>query len=289
MKEIYVETVRVDGRHRRDLGDLTDLVRSIEQVGLMHPITVTASGYLIAGQRRLEAFRKLGRDRIQARVITDLTGAVERLEMERDENTARKAMVPEELVSLGKALEALERPKARERRDGQLRQNRSGQLTGTETDRPTGETTDIVANAIGMSPTTYKRARAVVDAAGDPEASAEDRERAAAALAEMNETGKVIGPYEKVMGIRPADSNPRSTNPRGRLARGAASRQPLPDFANKTGWAIRKEAEKLERIAADDRLTENKDVVAAHLRGHLHHTVKVCQDLLARLDKLTGA
>lgn len=76
---------------------------------------------------------------------------------------------------------------------------------------------------------------------------------------------------------------------RGHPKAGSASRQSLPEFANKTGWAIRKEAEKLERIAADDRLTENKDVVAAHLRGHLQHTVKVCQDLLARLDKLTGA
>lgn len=47
-------------RYRKDLGDLRPLADSIAEVGLLHPIVVTAEGLLIAGQRRLEACRLLG-------------------------------------------------------------------------------------------------------------------------------------------------------------------------------------------------------------------------------------
>lgn len=209
MKEIYVETVRVEGRHRRDLGDIGPLADSIAKNGLIHPITVTAQGYLIAGQRRLEAYRKLGHDRIPARIITDLTGAIERLEIERDENTARKAMTPEELVSLGQALEALERPAARQRQ-GARTDLTSGSVDPEVDSRISGKTVEVVADALGMSGTTYRRARTVVEAAKNPGATPEVREVAQAALAEMNETGRVSGAYETVMGTRPPGGQPRS-------------------------------------------------------------------------------
>lgn len=208
MREIDINWVKVIGRHRKDVGDLSELMTSIREIGLLNPITVTEDGSLLAGQRRLEAFRKLGLDSIPARVAFDLGDAVERLKAERDENTARKPMTPEELVSLGKALEALETPKARER-----------QGTRNDIEKPPvqmnkkssfGPTRDAVAEAIGMSPTSYYRARVVVDAAADPTAEPEERERASAALAEMNETGRVSGPYETVIGNRQPGGVPRS-------------------------------------------------------------------------------
>lgn len=211
MKEIDINWVKVVGRHRQDLGDLTELATSIEKIGLIHPITVTEDGSLIAGQRRLEAYRKLGRAAIPARVAYDLEGAVERLQVERDENTARKPMTPEELVSLGKALEALESPKAKERQGshgaapGRPSANTSVQ---PNTSDQVGSTRAAVAGAIGMSPTSYYRARTVVEAAKDPTATPESRELAEAALAEMNATGKVSGAYDTVTGTRPPGGGP---------------------------------------------------------------------------------
>lgn len=67
-----------------------------------------------------------------------------------------------------------------------------------------------------------------------------------------------------------------------------ASRGPLPVFASKVGWSLRADVERLERIFADDRFTEHKQQVAAHLRGHLEYAAEVCQDLLSRLDRPTG-
>lgn len=59
--------------------DLDDLARSIEQFGLLQPITVRAVGEryeVIAGHRRLSAFRKLGKSSIPAivREADDITG-----------------------------------------------------------------------------------------------------------------------------------------------------------------------------------------------------------------------
>lgn len=220
-KNILVEGVRVVGRHRRDLGDITALTASIENIGLINPITVTEDMSLIAGERRLEAYRKLGRTTIPARIVRDLEGAVQRLMIERDENTERKPMTPEELVSLGKALEALEQPKAHERLREAGRKGSRGKITWAqqspgyspaetsgEGDRPaarTGRTTTVVASALGVSPATYKRARAVVDAVNDPDAEPEKRDVARRALDEMNATGRVAGAYEKFIKDRPAE------------------------------------------------------------------------------------
>lgn len=60
-------------RKRLDAEELDELARSIERHGLLQPILVKAEDdryLLVAGQRRLEAFRRLGRERIPALVAT---------------------------------------------------------------------------------------------------------------------------------------------------------------------------------------------------------------------------
>ena len=70
-----------------------------------------------------------------------------------------------------------------------------------------------------------------------------------------------------------------------RQQRGTPVRQrpALPDFAKKSGWTLRKDIERLERIVADDRFDQYRQQVTTHLRGHLEYAVEVCQDLLSRL------
>lgn len=195
-----IEAIKVVGRYRRDLGDLGALASSIASVGLINPITVTSDGQLIAGQRRLEACRLLGRDTIEALIADDLDTAAERLTAERDENTERQQMTPQELVALGRALEDLERPKARERQVTSFNKG-SVQLNGTVTtsdDKPRLETRKVVGEALGWSGTTYERAKAVVDAASDTTLEPEDQKVARQALAEMNASGIVNSSYEKI-------------------------------------------------------------------------------------------
>jgi ParB/Sulfiredoxin domain len=111
----------VGERARRDLGDVASLAESIEQLGLLHPIVVTSEGELIAGERRLEAFRLLGRLEIPAHVL-DLENIVSG---QQAENIDRKDFTPEERVAIGEKIEILLGNRQGERTDldGQLPQN----------------------------------------------------------------------------------------------------------------------------------------------------------------------
>lgn len=72
---------------RRLLRDVTDLARSIQEVGLLSPIIVTPTSQLVAGRQRLEACRRLGWERIPVRVV--LVSDLHRELIEIDENVAR--------------------------------------------------------------------------------------------------------------------------------------------------------------------------------------------------------
>lgn len=57
-------------RGRRKPEQVEQLAESIRELGLLNPITVTASNVLVAGGRRLAAFRLLKRDAIPAHVVS---------------------------------------------------------------------------------------------------------------------------------------------------------------------------------------------------------------------------
>ena len=91
LSEIDVEKVIVKDRKRQaDESKVAELAESIKELGLLNPITVNkaADGYvLIAGLHRLTAYKKLGIDRIPAK-ITDLDNIHSEL-AEIDENLVR--------------------------------------------------------------------------------------------------------------------------------------------------------------------------------------------------------
>jgi hypothetical protein len=64
-----INEIIVGHRHRRDLGDVDGLARSIEQIGLLHPVVVRSDGTLVAGGRRLAACRQLGCSEIPTTVV----------------------------------------------------------------------------------------------------------------------------------------------------------------------------------------------------------------------------
>jgi ParB-like chromosome segregation protein Spo0J len=194
--QLAVDSIAVVERHRADLGDVDALAASMAAEGLLHPVVVTSLGRLVAGERRLAAARLLGWTTVPVTVVGDVEDAAGLLRMERDENECRKEMTPSEKVSLGRALEELERPKARERQaHGETAPGRNASVRPNESDRRDAfDVREVVAPAVGMSTASYSRAKQIVTAAeqGDDDA--------VAAQAEMDRTGKVTPAYEKWKG-----------------------------------------------------------------------------------------
>lgn len=191
---VFIDSIQVLGRHRTYLGDLESLTSSIRDLGLLNPITITPDSRLVAGQRRLEACRRLGWVEVPVRIVASLAEASALLRAERDENTERLDMSLTEKMSLAAALEALEKPRALARK---------GMRTDLGASEPevhgsAGRVDEIVGPAVGMSVTSYKRAKVVQQAAKDPDSHPDVQQAAEEALADMEATGNIAGNYDKV-------------------------------------------------------------------------------------------
>jgi ParB-like chromosome segregation protein Spo0J len=178
--EQHVSEIIVGTRHRKDMGDIRALATSIREVGLLHPIVIRPDGTLIAGARRLAAVQELDWRRIPVRVVDVDSIALG----EAAENLQRKDFTPSELVAIGAAVEERELAKAR-----QLAGKPLPETFGK--DRHDNETSSRVAAPLGFSGRTYEKARTVVEAAND-------NEKFAPLVEEMDRTGKVNGAFKKL-------------------------------------------------------------------------------------------
>lgn len=116
---VPIDKINIGTRFRRDLGELHSLTESISEIGLLYPIIVNSkTNMLIAGQRRLQACKKLGWHKIPVYYVSlnDI------IKGEYHENTVRKEFTISELLELKKAIEPLERKEAKERQKlGQIK------------------------------------------------------------------------------------------------------------------------------------------------------------------------
>lgn len=210
-KTVGVHDIEVGERARVDLGDLTDLMASIKQLGLLQPIVVTDDNRLIAGGRRLESCRRLGLDEVQVVVAEHIHDAVDLLKAERDENTCRKPMTASELIALGRQIEALEKPKARER----MSEAGKSSAPGSPSERfvPANEplpkpidSRERAAEAVGLSTATYSRIKQVANAAeGFEESRGQRTEVSSERQAESREALELIDRISTGEEVRPAD------------------------------------------------------------------------------------
>jgi ParB family chromosome partitioning protein len=69
MTTMPIAAIKIGKRVRKDMGDIQALAESIEDIGLLNPITVDERGCLLAGARRFTAFKRLGRKRIPVNVV----------------------------------------------------------------------------------------------------------------------------------------------------------------------------------------------------------------------------
>jgi ParB family chromosome partitioning protein len=107
--KIPLDKIVVDERHRirKDQGDLTSLVASIQKVGLLNPIVVTEDYRLVAGFRRLSACGKLGWNEIEANVLPYRDDLLRLLDAEVEENLVRKDFTPDEIMAIEKRREEI--------------------------------------------------------------------------------------------------------------------------------------------------------------------------------------
>ena len=70
-----IGSIIVGRRHRRDMGDIAALAASIEDIGLLNPITVDSDGNLLAGGRRLAVCKRLGLQKIPVNIVEVKNGA----------------------------------------------------------------------------------------------------------------------------------------------------------------------------------------------------------------------
>ena len=89
VKEVPIREIRIKDRAREDLGDVAALADSIKAVGLLQPISIDESYNLLAGERRLEAHKRLERMVIPA-IIRPAKTKGDRAEIELFENIHRK-------------------------------------------------------------------------------------------------------------------------------------------------------------------------------------------------------
>ncbi len=208
---VPLRLITVGERSRKDLGDLSDLVESIGELGLLHPIVLTESYELVAGERRLESVRQLEWESVTATVLS--MGADEMLRAERDENSARLDLRRSEMVALGRRLEARLKAKVKEQQRQQLRRvsaTRPVEPDEIPSSTPVGDVRLQVGKSLGIAGSTYDRAKRVVEAAE------EDPGEYADLVEKMDETGNVGAAYrelkERQQGDEPAPKRARASS-----------------------------------------------------------------------------
>ncbi|OUZ10230.1 hypothetical protein BHE97_07695 [Aeromicrobium sp. PE09-221] len=105
--ERRIDSIIVGSRHRKDPGDTEALMESIEELGLLQPITVTPDGVLVCGWRRLVAVQRLGWRTCNVWVRSGVSDQLSRLLAQQDENTLHQPYTQLEAAALYRELKLL--------------------------------------------------------------------------------------------------------------------------------------------------------------------------------------
>ncbi len=99
-----VDDIIVRNRYRRDFGDMDSLCESIEENGLINPITITDGNVLAAGERRLKALKMIGVETTSCHVVGVGDSGV--IDIEYAENEERKPFTPTEKYAIYDAMKS---------------------------------------------------------------------------------------------------------------------------------------------------------------------------------------
>lgn len=185
---------------------IQELADSIADIGQLQNIVLNSRHEIIAGRRRVAAFKKLGKPFIMAMISDQYNDVLKALKAERDENTCRLERTPLQKKELADRIVALLSPIAKENSNSNL----MVRIPGAETDdrvvnlsthencgkthdsnETVGRVKDQAAEAAGISRSTLEKIDAIVD-----EAKA-DPETMTPVVEEMEKTGKVDPAFKK--------------------------------------------------------------------------------------------
>lgn len=152
--KIKLDEVKVSsGRREAKVDNVQELAKSIAEIGLLNPITITPDHTLIAGRHRLEAAKLLGWAEIEC-TVCEVSGLLAEL-AEIDENMVRTNFSPIEFGDL-----LLKRKQIYETLHPETRQGmRNGQTSKTDnlSVLETKSFTQDTADKLGVSPRTVER------------------------------------------------------------------------------------------------------------------------------------
>jgi ParB family chromosome partitioning protein len=107
--KVPIDDIIVKKRIRQDITGIEALAESFKQYGQISPILIDKKNVLIAGGRRLEAAKALGWRTINA-TISEVSGRLEQLELEVEENMQRRDFTSEEEAEAINAIYKLKNP-----------------------------------------------------------------------------------------------------------------------------------------------------------------------------------
>lgn len=180
IEPIAVDRLRANEFSRTLYGDpdaeAEGLIESVRREGILVPLVVTPvdpeSWEVISGHRRLACARRLDLGMVPCET-RDFVSTEEKNRAVLDYNRQRRKTF-RQIMREADALEALERPRALDRRDANLRQNQDDPADRRNSDDRRGRSDETIARALGLGgKDLYRQARAVWHAAqaGDARAA----------------------------------------------------------------------------------------------------------------------
>ncbi len=187
--------ITIGTRYRHELGDLDALCASIQERGLLVPITVTTAGVLVFGARRLAATQKLGHTTINAWVVDGISDQLGILLAMKDDVELHLALKPTEQAHLYEELRELSRAAARRRQEASRfgAADSRGKIGRADSAAPVEHGTSRRQAAHAVTGTAgYDRLEKILDVQRLADTGNEWLARqASAALVQIDATGKV--------------------------------------------------------------------------------------------------
>jgi len=176
--KLKISDIKIGKRHRKNMGDINALKKSIEEVGLLHPIVITKENILVAGERRWTACKDMGWTDIPVTVIS----IDEIVRGEFAENAIREDFLPTEIDAIRRAMEPIVSTPV----------GRPSKKVETFHNKEAGKTRDKIGAFAGVSGRTVEKIAKIVEAAE------ENPEEFGHLAEEIDRTGKVDGAYRKL-------------------------------------------------------------------------------------------
>jgi hypothetical protein len=150
-----IQDIKVGERFRKDLGDIDGLAQSIKDVGLLHPIVINENNELVAGHRRIEAYKKLGWTQEIPCTVVNISNIIDG---ELAENVVRKDFTFSERQAILQDVESRRIGHRQKKQDYEKVSN----LQTFQKDNKGKASVNIVADYTGTSPRQLSKEKAIV-------------------------------------------------------------------------------------------------------------------------------